>query len=185
MCSRDSSKVQSSRRSAMTNERDDTAGLRRSGESASDPVEDRCRRAAADAGILLITQYGMRQDVVTNLCDEAMRSWRTFRRDLRDPDRWVHERIIERAKAYRERHGVDADAEEKPLHISDAIRDRAALNTLPPRARKALRMLCFEQKSFEEIAEELDVCVPAARGLVTKGLNRLRRWRPRPEEREE
>lgn len=180
----DSSPVQDFREFTMTIERDDPAGLHRSGESG-DSAELRCRRAASIVGMILIREHGLPPAVVDEITREACERGLVFRESLREPAEWIAWRIVNRARMYMDLRGIELAPEEETLHLLELIRTRAALDTLRPDSRAALEMLCFEAKSWPEIAEELDVTEIYAKRLVTNALKQLQRWKPPGEPREE
>ena len=55
---------------------------------------------------------------------------------------------------------------------------------LPKNAQMAIRMLFFERKTHEEVAEELGVSVAYARRIFKKAMARLKKWRPSQEPQE-
>lgn len=51
-----------------------------------------------------------------------------------------------------------------------------AISKLPRRQRQVVIWRYYEERSFEEIAERLDIQLATARSLLRHGLNNLRRW---------
>ena len=51
-----------------------------------------------------------------------------------------------------------------------------AIAVLPRRQQQVVMWRYYEQRSFEEIAEKLDIRVATARSILRHGLNNLRKW---------
>lgn len=92
-----------------------------------------------------------------------------------DARAWILGAACKKANAYRQRRGLPAADEaaiERQAAATLSIRD--AMESLPRRAREALRLRFEEKKTYTEIAEQLGLSVYAAKRFVAKALARLR-----------
>lgn len=94
--------------------------------------------------------------------------WRRRKREVNlDPELEVTERL---AVDNSHQHWVnDVMTQEAVKHLPEAI------GRLSPRQRAVVVGRFFEARSFEEIAETMDICPATARSLLRHGLNNLRR----------
>ncbi len=126
---------------------------------------------------------GLAPSVVGMIVGEALQEYARFRTSVKSPRRFLVKRILSKAELRRKLRGIvpPSDPEQGP-HLLAVVHTRAALETLAPAARKALEMLFRDQKCFEEIAGALGLSVAGVRRLVSRALNRLRKWQPRDTE---
>ena len=90
-----------------------------------------------------------------------------------DPETWLVGLVSEMGRAYWQR-GLPPDATaEEARAIAELAFTSAAVATLSPRLREALRLRFHEKKTFREIAAELDVAEPYALRMVTRGVTKV------------
>ena len=112
---------------------------------------------------------------------DSVHQCRAFQRNVNNPLLFLVDHITRRARRYMERRGMTPPsiAEQETPHIRDIIRTNEAVDSLTGNARRAVYLLFYENKSYEEIADELDVHVRYVRRLLQGAVEQLRRWRPR------
>ena len=70
--------------------------------------------------------------------------------------------------------GEDASAEEQYLHSELQERVTAAIDSLPPKCRTIFQLSRFEELTYREIAERLDISVKTVENQMSKALKVLR-----------
>jgi RNA polymerase sigma-70 factor (ECF subfamily) len=71
--------------------------------------------------------------------------------------------------------GQQASAADEPLATTElAERITAAINSLPPRCRAVFQLSRFEEKTYQEIADTLDVSIKTVENQMGKALRVLR-----------
>jgi RNA polymerase sigma factor (sigma-70 family) len=96
----------------------------------------------------------------------------TWRRDRRELSLEVGEEMGEQGPSIDPTASWDhALAMQRVLHVLPE-----GISQLPTRQRRLVVARYYEQRSFEEIAESLDIRVATARSILRHGLNNLRKW---------
>jgi RNA polymerase sigma factor (sigma-70 family) len=171
----------------MSTERDDPKGLHRSAQSesaetAGRPAENEKRLfewAARVAGGAL-RQGGFSEQDVETILKDAVHDYATFKKAAKNRRQFLLARVWARAKQYAKLRGLAAssDTEARTPHLLEVIHTHEAVALLPKNAQTAIRMLFFEHKTHEEVAEALGVSVAYVRRLFRKSMARLKKWRP-------
>lgn len=92
-----------------------------------------------------------------------------------DARAWLIAAACRSANDYRQNRGLPAANEEEiARHAATVLSYREAMESLPTRAREALRLRFEQKKTYPEIAEELGVSKHAAERIVAKAVARLR-----------
>ncbi len=70
--------------------------------------------------------------------------------------------------------GMEDSAEEQFLHQELELRVRAAINDLPPKCRMVFQLSRYEDLTYKEIAEQMDISVKTVENQMSKALRILR-----------
>lgn len=158
----------------MTAERDESKGLRR-----SQPNDDEGLFAWAigmTTGWLLAT--GIPPAVAEEIQNGVYLDYSRFKSSINDARAFLLNRIEAAAEEYWETHGLDPKPgiQSQAPHPLDLIRARVALDVLTPAARRAVEMVFFEGRTYEEVAAELNVSVAYALRLTRKAVLKVDEW---------
>jgi len=128
----------------------------------------------------MLLRSGLSQRAADRIVEEALQEYVTFSRSVAYPPMFVGKRIICKADEYKRLHGIHGslESEGEIPHMLEVLRTKVALDTLPPRARQAIRILFHEKKSYAETAKALGLTIAAARHLVIQALKQLEQWKP-------
>ena len=166
----------------MTIEKDDFDDLMRSAErwGAGRAVESDASLAAwvsNRVGARLL-ERGLTQAEVRAILNDALRDFARFRSSVKNPRLFLVKRIWTKARAYATLRGMEPSlgSEGPAPDLLDVIRAGTALKILGPMAKKCLELLFLEDKTFEEIAEELDHSLTGVERLVDGAMDQLREW---------
>jgi RNA polymerase sigma factor (sigma-70 family) len=163
----------------MSIERDDSGALPRSAESGE--VERLFDSVAGVLGGMLMRDYGLSEAAIETVLRDAFLGFVDSRGTIPgDPRAWLTGQILERATEHLRLRGIEPepDPAADARRMLNLIYTQAALATLQKKARQALMLLFHEQKSYEEIAADLEVSVRYAQRLVTRAMAQLRKWKP-------
>lgn len=127
-----------------------------------------------------LLQDGVPAYAIRPIVTEALRDYANFRKAVPDPRAFLVERILTKGRRYKTLRGIgqSSDAEDQRPHPLEVVRTKEAVNTLGPDARRVILMLFHEDKTFEEMAAELDTTVVYVQRVVQKAMQQLRAWRP-------
>ena len=93
-----------------------------------------------------------------------------------EPGTWLIDRACRSARAHQQMHGLAVPDEADDLHgVAKFLSHRAAAGILPSRSREAVRLRFLEHKTYQEIAEELDISRDTAARLVAKEVAEIRK----------
>lgn len=70
--------------------------------------------------------------------------------------------------------GTEDSAEEQFLHQELELRVRAAINELPPKCRMVFQLSRYEDLTYKEIADQMDISVKTVENQMSKALRILR-----------
>jgi RNA polymerase sigma-70 factor (ECF subfamily) len=73
------------------------------------------------------------------------------------------------------RRNADSPSDERAIRFEEVERVRAALEELPPDQQKVVRMRIYEEKTFAQIAQELNIPLGTALARMRSALEKLRR----------
>ncbi|HEX6096915.1 MAG TPA: sigma factor-like helix-turn-helix DNA-binding protein [Thermoanaerobaculia bacterium] len=135
---------------------------------------------AANVGGAMLLADGLARAVVQTILRDALHDYANWRGAVGNPCLFVAKRILRKAELYRRLRGIEpsAGSEGRALRLLGLAHTAAAVETLPPTARRALEMLLDGDGTFEEIGEALDLSVAGVRGLISRALEKLEQWRP-------
>lgn len=120
----------------------------------------------------LTHRFHLPQREAEALLFETFTVYQGLERKPRDPVVWIIGAACRHAQGYLRVRGLPVPVDCDTLEA--ALVQRAAIDTLPELARKALRLRYGDKRSFEEIAEELGVSTHAAKRLVAKAVTSLK-----------
>lgn len=169
----------------MTEERDDSGELSRSvrddrgNAPAGGPAEDEELFAWATGettGWLLAA--GIPEEAAEEIQFAAYLDYGRFKKSLESPRTFILRRIALGATQYLRTRDAEPEprGQGQPPHPLDVIRARATLDLLTAPARRALEMVFFEGRTYEDVAIELDVSLEYVRRLVRKAMRQVEAW---------
>jgi RNA polymerase sigma factor (sigma-70 family) len=127
---------------------------------------------------LLTGRFSLPEKDAAMLIEETYLAYQMLSEALPDVTQWLIMAACHNATTYLRRHGLSAappDPTTQARAAHDRLRQQAALETLSPQARKALRLHSEEGMTFAEIAAELGIPAFAVERMVTRA--RLKVWR--------
>ena len=155
----------------MTVPRNEPVGLRPSAEAEA---FQRLFQSLSNTLLGVLTEkYLLSEEDAIVLLQDAFYAFTQLTVPTSEAEEWLTASIcLSAAKISRRRkEAVDEDIAE----IREMLDRQRAFQVLPAQARRAVRLRVHEERSFEEIAEELNVTVDAARRLVRTSVEKLRR----------
>lgn len=157
----------------MSHPHDDVERLHRSAEA-----ENLYLSVHTVVGGTLMRTYGMSEAAVDAVLQDVYRMYQLERGEIKDPFGWLVRHACSEAARHLKLRGIEGprDPQDDAPRLRDILLTQAALDTLPARLRQVIRMHYDEGKTSEQIAEELEVTVPYARKLLSKGMALLRKW---------
>jgi RNA polymerase sigma factor (sigma-70 family) len=128
---------------------------------------------------LLTRRYGLSEHEAETLVYETYMLYLQLERAPSDPASWLIAAACQYAATHLRQHGrglarVAEEAAEGARALGRAELLRDALETLPPRAREALRLRSEQGLTDEEVAAELGISTFAARRILAKAAMQVR-----------
>lgn len=171
----------------MSIERDDPEGRSHSADSESAETTSRAAQrekrlfawAARVAGGLLLRR-GFPEQAVESILNDAVQDYNNFKKNAtKKRKKFFLDRVWVRAEQHAKLRGITLvfAADDSTPHLLDLVHTREAVELLPKDAQMAIRMLFFERKTHEEVAEALGVSLPYARRICSMAMARLKKWR--------
>ncbi len=169
----------------MTTERDDSEELSRSVQDdagnapARFPAEEENLFAWATGettGWLLAA--GIPAAEAEEIQHAAYLDYGRFKKSLTSPRTFVLRRIEIGARHYLKTRAAEPEphGQDQPPHPLDIIRARATLHLLTASRRRALEIVFFEKRTYEDVAQELGVTVEYVVRLVRKAMRDVDKW---------
>jgi RNA polymerase sigma factor (sigma-70 family) len=124
---------------------------------------------------MVVRMFAVSQETAEALVRDTFHSYYQMKVARSDTQAWLTGMVCRNAKEYLQRRGVvvPGNGTEQEREIRSLLSDRDALAMLPSHARDALRLRFEKQKTYPEIAAELDVSVDTAQRLVRKAMAKL------------
>jgi RNA polymerase sigma factor (sigma-70 family) len=155
----------------MNIERDDPEGLRRPAES--EDLEQLYGAVRGSVGALLVDR-GMPDAAIDAVLYDAFSEYTRLKESVENPVAWLTDAVFALAATYLRLRGLDAAPEPDDIaRLADLVVTHATLAKLPERTGQVVRLRYFERKSFEQIAEELDITAGAAAVFMNKAIAML------------
>jgi len=167
--------VQCRERDRMTVSRNEPEGLRHSAES--EEFQKLYHELSRILHGVLATRYHLAESEATALLEDAFYAYMQITVPTSDAESWLTAAICTRAEMLYGARVVRAtppDVDSDIAHLREMLSTLRGLETLPDKARTAVRLRVHDQLSYEDIASELDVSVVYARHLVRTSIEKLR-----------
>lgn len=161
----------------MSVSRNESEGLPHSPEL--DEIERLHQSLVRVLGGTLTRDFCLSEAEANDLVQQALCAYLQLTVSTSEAEAWLISVVCSRAEAlYRQRAGASAvpvpGATQESTRTREVLEVMRGLEALPANAQKAVRLRIHERRSFEDIADELNVSVKYARHLVATSLKKLR-----------
>jgi RNA polymerase sigma factor (sigma-70 family) len=125
---------------------------------------------------VLMRRFELSQTDAELLIRDTFISLETLEEEPDEPRKWLIDRACRSARAHQQEHSLTVRDEEDDLHaVKQFLSHRTTAEILPTRTREAVRLRFLEHKTYQEIAEGLDISRDTATRLVAKGVVKIRK----------